>query len=90
MGEDGLHSKGVLGDQALAETAKVSGPSCHRVPLASRRCRPTRSEAVMSSWQAMVISGRLRCHAMYSTKRVLPHPVGPLSIIGMRTAYAAR
>ena len=37
----------------------------------------------MSSWQAMVISGLPKCQAMYSTKRVLPQPVGPLSIIGM-------
>ncbi len=40
----------------------------------------------MSSWQAMVTSGLPSRHAMYSTKRVLPQPVGPLSIIGMRTA----
>ena len=40
----------------------------------------------MSSWQAMVINGLRKCHAMYSTKRVLPQPVGPLSIIGIRTA----
>ena len=38
----------------------------------------------MSSWQATVTSGLLRRQAMYSTKRVLPQPVGPFSIIGMR------
>jgi hypothetical protein len=43
----------------------------------------------MSSLQARVISGLPSFHAMYSTKRVLPQPVGPFSIIGMRTAYAA-
>ena len=37
--------------------ATASGPSCQRVPLASSRKRPTRSEAVMSSLQATVISG---------------------------------
>ena len=40
----------------------------------------------MSSWQAMVMSGLPSRQDMYSTKRVLPQPVGPLSIIGMRTA----
>jgi hypothetical protein len=38
----------------------------------------------MSSLQATVISGRFRRQAMYSTKRDLPHPVGPFNIIGMR------
>lgn len=28
--------------------------------------------------------GRLSAHAMYSTKRVLPQPVGPLRMSGMR------
>ena len=39
----------------------------------------------MSSLHATVISGLLSLYAMYSTKRVLPQPVGPFSIIGMRT-----
>lgn len=43
----------------------------------------------MSSLQATVINGLSSFHAMYSTKRVLPQPVGPLSIMGMRTEYAA-
>jgi hypothetical protein len=63
----------------------ASGPSCHSVPWAESRKRPTKSEAVMSSLQATVISGLSSLCAMYSTKRVLPQPVGPLSIIGMRT-----
>ena len=70
---------------APCRAAMASGPSCQRVPWASSRKRPTRSEAVMSSLQATVISGLLSFQAMYSTKRVLPHPVGPLSIMGMRT-----
>ena len=40
----------------------------------------------MSSWQATVTSGRSSFQAMYSTNRVLPQPVGPLSMIGMRSA----
>ena len=43
----------------------------------------------MSSLQATVIRGFFRRQAMYSTKRDLPQPVGPLSITGMRAAYAA-
>ena len=43
----------------------------------------------MSSLQATVINGLFNFHAMYSTKRVLPQPVGPLSIMGIRTEYAA-
>ena len=43
----------------------------------------------MSSLHASVTSGRPSFHAMYSMKRVLPQPVGPLSIIGSRAAYAA-
>ena len=43
----------------------------------------------MSSVQATVIRGFFSNHAMYSTKRVLPQPVGPLSITGIRTWYAA-
>ncbi len=38
----------------------------------------------MSSLHATVISGFFSFHAMYSTKRLLPQPVGPLSITGMR------
>ena len=34
-------------------------------------------------------SGRPRRQAMYSTKRVLPQPVGPLSSTGMRSSKAA-
>jgi hypothetical protein len=40
----------------------------------------------MSSLQATVISGLPSFQAMYSTKRVLPQPVGPLSMTGMRAA----
>ena len=40
----------------------------------------------MSSLQATVISGFCSFQAMNSTKRVLPQPVGPLSIIGIRTS----
>ena len=40
----------------------------------------------MSSLQATVISGLPSFHAMYSTKRDLPHPVGPLSMTGRRAA----
>src|SRR5216684_4274169 len=45
---------------------------------------PTRWEAVMSSWQAMVISGRPRLHAMYSAERrsgrgASSDPLGPLT-----------
>ena len=43
----------------------------------------------MSSLQATVTSGLPSFQAMYSTKRVLPQPVGPLSIIGMRACHAA-
>ncbi|MCY1383140.1 hypothetical protein D9M69_712360 [compost metagenome] len=71
---------------APMRAAVVSGPSCQRVPLASSRKRPTRSEAVMSSLHETVIRGRPSFQAMYSTKRDLPQPVGPLSITGMRTA----
>jgi hypothetical protein len=39
----------------------------------------------MSSLQATVTRGFLSFHAIDSTKRVLPQPVGPFSIIGMRT-----
>jgi hypothetical protein len=71
---------------APMRAATVSGPSCHLVPLMSSRKRPTRSEAVMSSLQATVISGAPIFQAMYSTKRDLPQPVGPLSITGMRAS----
>ena len=40
----------------------------------------------MSSLQASVMSGLPNFHAMYSIKRVLPQPVGPFNIIGMRAA----
>jgi len=40
----------------------------------------------MSSWQATVMRGLPRRQAMNSTKRVLPQPVGPLSIMGIRRA----
>ncbi len=40
---------------APCRAAMASGPSCQRVPWASSRKRPTRSEAVMSSLQATVI-----------------------------------
>jgi len=64
----------------------ASGPSCHSVPEAESRNRPTRSEAVMSSLQATVISGLFKRCAMYSTKaRLAANRWGPLSIIGMRT-----
>ena len=43
----------------------------------------------MSSLQATVTRGLPSFQAMYSTKRVLPQPVGPLSIIGMRACQAA-
>ena len=43
----------------------------------------------MSSLQATVISGRPSFHAIYSTKRDLPQPVGPFSITGIRRLYAA-
>src|SRR5689334_22459456 len=46
--------------------------------------RPTRSELVRSSWQLMVTTGRCSSEPMCSTKRVLPHPVGPVSITGIR------
>jgi hypothetical protein len=36
----------------------------------------------MSSLQATVISGRSSFQAMYSMKRDLPQPVGPLTITG--------
>ncbi len=45
--------------------------------------------ADLASLQATVIRGLPSFHARYSMKRVLPHPVGPFSIIGMRTEYAA-
>ena len=40
----------------------------------------------MSSLQATVMSGLLSFQAMYSTKRDLPQPVGPLSMTGRRAA----
>ena len=40
----------------------------------------------MSSWHATVTSGSPSCQAMCSRKRVLPQPVGPLSMIGRRVA----
>ena len=46
-----------------------------------------RSLAERSSWQATVTSGRPSRHAMCSTKRVLPQPVGPLSITGSPRAW---
>ena len=69
---------------APIRAAVVSGPSCQRVPEASSRNRPTRSEAVMSSLQATLTRGLPSLQAMYSTKRDLPAPVGPFSITGMR------
>ena len=38
----------------------------------------------MSSLQATVINGLPSFQAMYSTKRDLPHPVGPFTITGRR------
>ena len=67
-----------------ALTAVVSGPSCQTVSSPRRVYLPTRSEAVRSSWQATVTSVRFRRQLMCSTKRVLPQPVGPLSITGRR------
>ena len=52
--------------------------------VAAQGVRPTRSTAVRSSWQATVTSVRSRRQLMCSTKRVLPQPVGPLSITGRR------
>ena len=40
----------------------------------------------MSSLQATLISGRPSFQAMYSTKRDLPQPVGPLIITGSLAA----
>ena len=70
---------------APERAAIAKGPSCQCVPLASNKKRPTKSDAVMSSLQATVINGLFNFQAMYSTKRVLPQPVGPFNIIGMRT-----
>jgi len=42
----------------------------------------------MSSLQATVISGLPSRHHMCSTKRLLPQPVGPFNISGMRNANA--
>ena len=72
---------------APSRTARVSGPSCHSVPSSPIRKRPTRSLALRSSWQEIVISGRPRRHAMYSTKRVLPQPVGPFSMTASWRAW---
>ena len=69
-------------------TAVVSGPSCQTVASFWRVYLPTRSDAVRSSWQATVISVRPSRQLMCSTKRVLPQPVGPLSITGRRALYA--
>ena len=71
---------------APVRAARVSGPSCQRVPSGSSRKRPTRSEAVMSSLQATVIRGRSRRCAMNSMNRDLPQPVGPFTITGRRAA----
>ena len=65
-------------------TAVVSGPSCQIVSSPRSVYLPTRSEAVRSSWQATVTSMRSSRQLMCSTKRVLPHPVGPLSMTGRR------
>jgi len=43
----------------------------------------------MSSLQATVTRGLRSFQAMCSTKRVLPQPVGPLSIIGILLAKLA-
>ena len=51
------------------------------------RKRPTRSLAVRSSWQETVTSGRPSRQAMCSTKRVLPQPVGPLSMTARLRAW---
>ena len=69
-------------------TARVSGPSCQIVASSRTRKRPTRSLAVRSSWHATVTRGRESRHAMCSTKRVLPHPVGPLSMTASARACA--
>ena len=65
-----------------ALTAVVSGPSCHTVSSPRSVYLPTRSDAVRSSWQPTVTSVRPSFQLMCSTKRVLPHPVGPFSITG--------
>ena len=67
--------------------ARVSGPSSHAVPSWRTRKRPTRSLAVRSSWHEIVTSARPSRQAMCSTKRVLPHPVGPFSITASRRAW---
>ena len=67
---------------APSRAAVASGPSDHTVSEPWIRKRPVRSLAERSSWQAMVTSGRPSRHAMCSTKRVFPHPVGPFSITG--------
>ena len=70
-------------------TARARGPSTHTVSPPFTRKRPTRSEAVRSSWQETVISGRRSRQAMCSMKRVLPQPVGPLSSTGRPLRQAA-
>src|SRR5690606_1291939 len=67
--------------------AGVSGPSCQTAPRPRAGWRPVRSLAGRSSWQATVASGRPSRHAMCSTNRVLPQPVGPLSITASRRAW---
>src|SRR3989449_4392412 len=57
--------------------------------IALSRKRPTRSEAVRSSWQDTVIKGRPSLCAMYWMNRVFPQPVGPFSITGIRAEAAA-
>jgi len=63
-------------------------PSIQTVSPPWMRNRPTRSEAVRSSWQATVMSSCPRSWAIASTKRVLPQPVGPLSRIDRPCEWA--
>src|SRR6185312_7034735 len=73
---------------APALTALVSGPSVQTTSPPTTMNRPTRSELVRSSWQLIVTTGRRRSEPMCSTSRVLPHPVGPVSMTGIRRLYA--
>lgn len=66
--------------------ASAKKPSCQTVPSWRIRKRPMRSLEVRSSWHEMVTSGHCRRHAMCSRKRVLPQPVGPLSMTARRCA----
>src|SRR5690554_6483735 len=95
VGQGVQHHHGVLSGldhfiqiaDAPSRTARVSGPSCHTVPSCWMRKRPMRSLAARSSWQGTVISGRPSFQAMCSTKRVLPQPVGPLSMTARPRAW---